>query len=125
MSALWTKNCVNISAITNSVASRGSNERSAEWSEVIVRSFLVNINRKALRSQVAIGTGWSTPVVSVGPLSSHLQEGGTGSGRERVQVTEQQPLKTFDAAVENEPALQRGTSTKSVGLSGSQKDKKL
>ena len=46
MSALWTKNCVNISAITNSVASRGSNERSAEWSEVIVRSFLVNINKK-------------------------------------------------------------------------------
>ena len=78
---------------------------------MIVRSFLVNINRKALRSQVAIGTGWSTPVVSVGPLSSHLQEGGTGSGLERVQVTEQQPLKTFDAAVENEPALQHGTGT--------------
>ena len=111
MSALWTKNCVNISAITNSVASRESNERVAERSEVIVRSFLVNINRKALRSQVAIGTGWSTPVVSVGPLSSHLQEGGTGSGLERVQVTEQQPLKTFDAAVENEPAIQRGSGT--------------
>ena len=74
---------------------------------------------------MAIDAGCFTPVDSVGPLPSHLQEGGTGSGQEHIQVTEQQPLKTFDAAVENKPALQRGTSTKSVGLSGSQKDKKL
>ena len=72
------------------------------------QKFSRECKQKTLRSQVAIGTGWSTPVVSVGPLSSHLQEGGTGSGLERVQVTEQQPLKTFDAAVENEHAIQRG-----------------
>ena len=68
---------------------------------------------------MAIGAGCSTPVDFVGPPSSHLQEGGTGSGRENIQVTKQQPLKTFDAAVENEPALQRGTGTESVDWSGS------
>ena len=69
---------------------------------------------------MAIDAGCFTPVDSVGPLPSHLQEGGTGSGQEHIQVTEQQPLKTFDAAVEDEPALQRGTSTESVDWSGSQ-----
>ena len=67
--------------------------------------------QKTLRCQVAIGAGCLSPVVSVGPLSSHLQEDGTGSGWEYIQVTEQRPLKTFDAAVENEPALQHGTGT--------------
>ena len=60
---------------------------------------------------MAIGEGRFTPVDSVGPLSSHFQEGGTGSGQEHIQVTEQQPLKTVDAAVENEPAIQRGSGT--------------
>ena len=68
---------------------------------------------------MAIDAGCFTPVDSVGPLSSHLQEGGTGSGQEHIQVTEQQPLKTFDAAVENEPAIQRGSGTESVDWSGS------
>ena len=60
---------------------------------------------------MAIGAGCLSPVVSVEPLSSHLQEDGIGSGWEHIQVTEQRPLKTFDAAVESEPALQHGTGT--------------
>ena len=54
---LYGLNCVNISAITNSVASRGSNERFAERSEVIVRSFLVNINKRRSEAKWPLARG--------------------------------------------------------------------
>ena len=75
--------------------------------------------QKTLRCQVAIGAGCLSPVVSVEPLSSHLQEDGIGSGWEHIQVTEQRPLKTFDAAVEKRACSTAGNQCGVGGLVGS------